>query len=116
MTAREHENWTKILIERADPPKHPRGVSRSEALKGLDWIGGLLFTVGAILVLVGIVYTSYVPSTDARVLACLVVGFVVIIAFGFWERLSSVKYPLCPTDIFTSHNGREFTEIGRAHV
>lgn len=37
------------------------------------------------------------------------VGFGMLILFGLWETLSSVKYPLCPPRIFRSHNGREFT-------
>ncbi|KAF7559284.1 hypothetical protein G7046_g4883 [Stylonectria norvegica] len=91
------------------PPKHPRGVSWKDALRGLDWVGGFLFTVGAVLVLVGIVYTTYLPSTDTRVLVCLCVGFTVIIAFGAWEVFGNAKYPLCPREVFTSHRGREFT-------
>ena len=79
-----------------------------EALRGLDWVGGILFTIGAVLVLVGMVYTSYLGSTDPRVLATLCVGFVFIIGFGLWERFSGVRFPLCPNDIFVSHRGREF--------
>lgn len=90
------------------PPKHPRGVPWRDALKGLDWIGGVLFTVGAVLVLVGIVYTSYLPASDPRVIASFTVGFVLMVVFALWERYSSVRYKLCPTEIFTSHNGREF--------
>lgn len=92
-----------------DPPKHPRGIPWKEALRGLDWIGGVLFTIGAVLVLSGIVNTSYLKSTSPRVLVCLCVGFVVIIAFGAWEKFGRVKYKLCPPEIFTSHRGREFT-------
>ncbi|PGH28269.1 hypothetical protein AJ80_00160 [Polytolypa hystricis UAMH7299] len=90
------------------PPKHPRGVPWKEALRGLDWVGGVLFSIGATLILVGIVYTSYLSSTDPKVIATLVTGFVVMIGFGLWEQFSNTKYPLCPRDIFTSHKGREF--------
>ena len=92
-----------------DPPKHPRGVPWKEAIRGLDWIGGALFTVGAVMVLVGMVYTSYLSSTDVRVLVTLCVGFAFIVAFGLWERFSNVRFLLCPNDIFVSHYGREFT-------
>jgi hypothetical protein len=68
-----------------------------------------LFTIGAVLVLVGMVYTSYLESTDTRVLVTLCVGFAFIIAFGCWERFSKVRFPLCPNEIFVSHHGREFT-------
>lgn len=80
-----------------------------DALKGLDWIGALLFTAGSVPVLVGIVNTTYMSSTDVRVLAPLCAGIACIIAFGVWETFGNIKYPLCPKDIFASHYGREFT-------
>ncbi|ROT40441.1 MFS general substrate transporter [Sodiomyces alkalinus F11] len=90
------------------PPKHPRGIPWMEALKGMDWIGGVLFSIGAVLILVGIVYTSYLPANDIKVIVCFVVGFATIIAFGLWEQFSNVRFPLCPRDIFASNKGREF--------
>ncbi|KAF2648443.1 MFS general substrate transporter [Lophiostoma macrostomum CBS 122681] len=105
--------WTTItnigIFFLYHPPKHPRGIPWKEAVLGLDWVGGVLFTIGAVLVLVGIVHTSYLSSTDPRVLATLCVGFAFIIAFGLWERFSNVRFPLCPKEIFAAHRGREFT-------
>jgi hypothetical protein len=98
-----------LLLSVQDPPKHPRGISVGDALRGLDWMGGALFSVGCVLVLVGMVYTSYIPSTDPRVLVTLCLGFAFIIAFGLWERFSNVRFPLCPHSIFVSNYGREFT-------
>ncbi len=60
------------------------------------------------LPLVGIVYTSYLPSKDPKVVACLVVGFATIVAFALWEQFACPRFPLCPRDIFASHHGREF--------
>ncbi|KAL1887133.1 hypothetical protein Sste5346_010422 [Sporothrix stenoceras] len=91
------------------PPARPRGVSYKAALRGLDWVGGFLFTAGSVPVLVGIVNTTYMSSTDARVLAPLLVGLAMIIAFGVWETFTTVPYPFCPRDIFASHKGREFS-------
>ncbi|CAM1507724.1 Fc.00g045720.m01.CDS01 [Cosmosporella sp. VM-42] len=94
------------------PPKHPRGVPWRDALRGLDWVGALLFTPGAVMVLdllVAITYTTYVSASDKRVIICFVLGFAFIIGFGLWEQFSGVKYPLCPTSVFQSHRGREFT-------
>ena len=54
-------------------------------------LGGILFITGAFLVLVGIMYTSYIPSTDTRVLACICVVSVAVAAFGIWERFGPVK-------------------------
>ncbi|KAL2753529.1 hypothetical protein ACRALDRAFT_1058070 [Sodiomyces alcalophilus JCM 7366] len=90
------------------PPKHPRGIPWKEAVRGLDWIGGILFCIGAVLILVAIVYTTYLPATDVKVIVCFAVGFATIIAFGLWEHFGNVRFPLCPTDIFASNMGREF--------
>ncbi|EON67352.1 hypothetical protein W97_06605 [Coniosporium apollinis CBS 100218] len=91
------------------PPKHPKGVPWRDAISGLDYVGTALIVPGVCLVLVGIIETTYKKATSASVLAPLIVGFVLIALFSFWETFSSVKYPLCPPRIFKSHNGREFT-------
>jgi hypothetical protein len=39
------------LIGSQVPPKHPRGVEWTDALQGLDCVGALLFTPGAMMVL-----------------------------------------------------------------
>ncbi len=59
--------------------------------------------------LVGIAYTSYIPTSDLRVILPLALGFPVLIAFGFWEAFSKTKYKLCPPHIFTANYGRDFT-------
>ena len=40
------------------PPKHPRGIPWSEAVKGLDYVGALLIVPGICLTLVGIINTT----------------------------------------------------------
>ncbi|KXL44413.1 hypothetical protein M433DRAFT_166556 [Acidomyces richmondensis BFW] len=91
------------------PPKHPRGIPWKEAISGLDYVGTILVVPGVCLVLVGIINTTYMPTTDKNVIAPMCSGFGLLIAFGFWETLSKTRYPLCPPRIFRSHNGREFT-------
>lgn len=91
------------------PPKHPKGVAWKEGIRGLDYVGMALIIPGVCLVLVGIINTTYKPSSNPTVIAPLVVGAVLIVAFGFWETLSNTKYKLCPPHLFRSHNGREFT-------
>ena len=49
------------------PPQHPRGLGFKKALQELDYVGCVLFTLGAILVLLGIVYTEILPSGSAKV-------------------------------------------------
>lgn len=49
------------------------------------------------------------PASDVKVIAPMVVGFVLLIFFGLWETFSKTRFPLCPPHIFRSHKGREFT-------
>lgn len=72
-------------------------------------IGGALFTIGCVPVLMGIVWTNSYPSTDPHVWAPLVAGFFFIICFALWETYGNVKHPLTPTHVFTSSYGRDFT-------
>ncbi|KAH7377328.1 major facilitator superfamily domain-containing protein [Pyrenochaeta sp. MPI-SDFR-AT-0127] len=91
------------------PPKHPKGVPWHEAIKGLDYVGTALIVPGICLALVGIINTTYKPSSSVTVIAPMVVGFVLIAAFGVWETLSNTRFKLCPPHLFRSHKGREFT-------
>jgi hypothetical protein len=91
------------------PPKHPKGIPWHEAYKGLDYVGTALIVPGIVLALVGIISTTYKPSSDVTIIAPMVVGFVLIAAFGVWETLSNTRFKLCPPHLFRSHKGREFT-------
>ncbi|KAL3484720.1 fungal trichothecene efflux pump [Aspergillus germanicus] len=91
------------------PPKHPLGISYMEALKSLDYVGAFLFIGGAVPFLMGIVWAGVYDPNDAHVVAPLVAGAVVLIAFALWETFGNLKYPLTPTYIFTSSWGRDFT-------
>ncbi|KAL4880654.1 fungal trichothecene efflux pump [Aspergillus karnatakaensis] len=91
------------------PPKHPLGISYTEAFKSLDYVGAILFIGGAVPFLMGIVWAGVYDSNDAHVVAPLVVGAVVLIAFALWETFAKLKYPLTPTYVFTSSWGRDFT-------
>ncbi|ERS98189.1 uncharacterized protein SPSK_06068 [Sporothrix schenckii 1099-18] len=91
------------------PPKHPRGIPWKDALRGLDYVGCVLVVPGICLTLVGIINTTSKASNSPAVVGPLVSGFGVLVLFGIWETVSSVKYPLCPPHIFRYKNGREFT-------
>jgi hypothetical protein len=91
------------------PPKHPKGVPWHEAYKGLDYVGTAIIIPGICLALVGIINTTYKPSSHVTVVAPMVVGFVLIAAFGVWETFSNVPYKLCPPHLFRAHKGREFS-------
>ncbi|KAL4923158.1 uncharacterized protein BDV17DRAFT_296621 [Aspergillus undulatus] len=72
-------------------------------------VGAFLFIGGAVPFLMGIVWAGVYDSNDAHVVAPLVVGAVVLIAFALWETFGNLKYPLTPTYVFTSSWGRDFT-------
>lgn len=91
------------------PPKHPRGLPTSQAFRELDYMGAILFISAATLILVGIVYTTTLPSNDPKVIGTLVSGFVALVAFALWETRAPLKQPLTPTHVFTRDKGRELT-------
>jgi len=91
------------------PPKHPRGIPWDRAVKILDYVGAVLFIVGGVLILTGVIYTNLVPASSPPVVVLLTVGFAIMVAFGLWEHFMSVEAPLCPPRIFAKHWGREFT-------
>jgi MFS family permease len=91
------------------PPKHPRGIPWWRAFRELDYIGAITFTAATVLILGGINYASYLPSSDPKVIAMLVVGFAMLVIFACWETFMPLKQPLTPTRIFTRNYGRTFT-------
>lgn len=71
--------------------------------------GALLFIVGALPILMGVVWTTVLPSNDPHVIVSLCLGFFFIICFGLWETYTKIKHPLTPSYVFTSSRGRDFT-------
>ena len=91
------------------PPKHPRGLPFKVAIKQLDYIGAILFTIGLTLTLTGITLTTTNPSSSPKVVATIVIGFATLGGFACWETFADLKQPLTPTHIFAKDKGREFT-------
>lgn len=91
------------------PPKHPRGLPTKTAFQQLDYVGSILFILATTLILVGIVYTTTLPSSHPRVIGTLCSGFGCLLAFALWETFAPLKQPLTPTRIFTRDHGRELT-------
>ncbi|KPI44781.1 uncharacterized protein AB675_8655 [Cyphellophora attinorum] len=91
------------------PPAHPLGIPFRTAFKQLDYLGMLLFTAGAVPVMVGIVYTASVPASDPKVLGTLIAGFIILVLFGVWETFGHARHPLTPPAIFRKGRGRDFT-------
>ncbi|KAK3704521.1 hypothetical protein LTR37_013804 [Vermiconidia calcicola] len=91
------------------PPAHPRGLPTGQALRELDYGGATLFILSATLTLTGIVYTTTLPSSDPRVIGCLVSGLILLVVFALYETFVPLKQPLTPTRVFTKSKGRELT-------
>ncbi|GFF46625.1 hypothetical protein IFM58399_07845 [Aspergillus lentulus] len=80
------------------PPRvNSQGLGRKEVIRRIDFVGGLLSITGLILFLAGMQWGGYqYPWTTAHVLAPLILGFMILVAFGLWE-IYGAKYPIFPT-------------------
>ncbi|KAL4963902.1 putative MFS drug efflux pump [Aspergillus stella-maris] len=80
------------------PPRvNSEGLTRSEIIGRVDFVGGLLSIVGLILFMAGMQWGGYQYDwSSAHVLAPLILGVAFLIAFGFWE-IYGAKHPIFPT-------------------
>jgi MFS family permease len=70
-------------------------------IKHFDYIGGLLFTGGILLFLMGLSWGGSVhPWKSAHVIGCMVVGFITCITFVMWECFAPLTEPLMPMRLF----------------
>ncbi|KAK5149116.1 hypothetical protein LTR04_000060, partial [Oleoguttula sp. CCFEE 6159] len=79
------------------PPRvNSQGLSRNEILAQIDYVGGLLSIAGMLLFMMGMQWGGYqYPWSSAHVLAPLILGVVLLVAFGVWET-HGAKYPMFP--------------------
>ncbi|KAK0723880.1 major facilitator superfamily domain-containing protein [Apiosordaria backusii] len=82
------------------PPRiDTHAVEKTEVLRKTDWVGGFLSIAGLVLVEVGLLGGGYNASwTSARVLAPLIIGALVLVAFVVWERIGT-SHPMVPRDM-----------------
>ncbi|KAF2165420.1 hypothetical protein M409DRAFT_55818 [Zasmidium cellare ATCC 36951] len=86
-------------------------ISTREVLRRIDYVGALLSIGGISLFLVALGSGGYTHSWDsAYVLATLLVGIVLILAFVVWEW-KGAKYPMVPSQLFSNN-----TIVWRAFV
>ena len=81
------------------PPPRPnsKGKSRSEVIKEIDFVGGFLSIAGMVLFMAGMQWGGYqYPWGSAHVLAPLILGAAMLVAFGLWEAYGA-KYPMFPS-------------------
>ncbi|KAJ5622577.1 hypothetical protein N7528_005809 [Penicillium herquei] len=80
------------------PPRvNSAGMSRKEIISRIDFMGGFLSITGLIIFLAGLQWGGYMyPWSSVHVLAPLIIGFALLVAFAFWE-IYGAKYPIFPT-------------------
>ncbi|KAI4148017.1 MAG: hypothetical protein LQ340_005280 [Diploschistes diacapsis] len=85
------------LIFYFPPPRvNSSGLTRSELLARIDYVGGFLSIVGLILFMCAMQWGGYMYAwTSAHVLAPLFIGAAFIVAFVVWE-LRFAKFPMFP--------------------
>jgi MFS family permease len=79
------------------PPRvNSQGMSRKQVLAEIDYIGGFLSVSGMLLFMMGMQWGGYqYPWSSAHVLAPLILGVVLIVAFIIWEGWGA-KHPMFP--------------------
>jgi uncharacterized integral membrane protein len=80
--------------------KHGRA-SKMEYIKNFDYVGTVLATSGLLLFLMGLSWGgSLYPWKSAHVIATIIIGFVLMVAFVLYEALVPMKEPLLPMHLF----------------
>ena len=80
-------------------------LSKWQELQTLDYVGLLLYVAGLVLVTLGFTWAqgSY-PWKSAHVIASLVIGALLLVAFGLWEVYMPLSQPLLPIKLFKLPN------------
>jgi MFS family permease len=77
------------------------GKTKMQLLIEFDWVGLFLFIAGCTLFIVGIAWGGTLhPWTSATTIAPIIVGFMTIVGFGFYEAYGPAKEPLLPPRLF----------------
>lgn len=83
---------------------NPEHLTTKQRVLMIDWIGIVLGTAGLVIFLVGIDSGGNpYPWESARVIAMIVVGFVLLVVFGIWEW-KGAKLGLFPRAVFKHRN------------
>lgn len=93
-----------IIFYHPPPRVNSEGLTRSEILRQIDYVGGFLSIGGMLLFMMGMQFGGYQYSWhSAHVLAPLILGLALIVAFIVWE-LYGTKYPMFPRRILQVPN------------
>ncbi|KAJ5772436.1 hypothetical protein N7520_002965 [Penicillium odoratum] len=86
-----------VLFYFPPPRVNSVGLSNREVISRIDFVGGFLSITGLIIFLAALQWGGYMyPWSSAHVLAPLIIGFALLVAFAFWE-IYGAKYPIFPT-------------------
>lgn len=70
-------------------------------IKEFDYIGTFLYSLGLLLFIMGLSWGGSVhPWKSASVIATLLVGVGLLVAFTLWELYANLKEPLVPMHLF----------------
>ncbi|KAK1983636.1 major facilitator superfamily transporter [Colletotrichum cereale] len=90
------------------PPTAPAPKEKIvSARKSVDWIGGCLITVGLLALMLALTEGNVVGWTTPWITILIVVSFIIISLFWFWQRyleFQTDRLPLMKTSIF--HSGK----------
>ncbi|KAF2789097.1 MFS general substrate transporter [Melanomma pulvis-pyrius CBS 109.77] len=88
-----------VVFYHPPPRVNSSGMSRKQILGQIDYLGGFLSIAGMLLFMMGMQWGGYQYKWhSAHVVAPLVLGIVLLIAFVFWEAYGA-KYPMFPKRI-----------------
>ena len=93
-------SWTLFYFP---PTFHMKQGSKSKmyVLRNFDFVGTILYTAGLLLFLMGLSWGGGLyPWKSAHVITAIIVGFLCLVALGFWETFAKLKEPLLPIHIF----------------
>ncbi|KAF2116542.1 fungal trichothecene efflux pump [Lophiotrema nucula] len=88
-----------VIFYHPPPRVNSEGLTRGEILRQIDYVGGFLSIGGMLLFMMGMQWGGYQYKwSTAHVLAPLILGLALIVAFIVWE-LYGTKYPMFPRRI-----------------
>ena len=99
-----------VIVYYTPPPRvNATGLSRQEILARIDYVGGILSVGGLTLFLAALQWggNTY-PWASAHVLAPMLIGVVLMVAFAIWEW-KFVKFPMFPARL--KHDTRNLSLI-----
>ncbi|KAI7207561.1 MFS multidrug transporter-like protein, partial [Hortaea werneckii] len=88
--------WAQLIAAYSSWRVNSEGLSRREVLGQIDYVGGILSIGGMLLFMAGMQWGGYQYSWgSAHVLAPLILGAAMLIAFCFWETYGAT-HPMFP--------------------